>query len=158
MKFAFHAVAAAALLATTASAFAASPTALGTIDNTSAVFGNPAPSTPFFFDTYTFTLANPGTVFGGSFSFGITGFTAVLQNASFATVGTDTNPGDGFSFSGLAAGAYAISFLGMASTPAAYGGVLSSVTAPVPEPQSYALMLAGLGIVGFVMARRRPQG
>jgi hypothetical protein len=27
----------------------------------------------------------------------------------------------------------------------------------VPEPETYALMLAGLGIVGFVAARRRSQ-
>ena len=30
------------------------------------------------------------------------------------------------------------------------------VTAPIPEPETYALMLAGLGVVGF-MARRRKQ-
>ena len=31
----------------------------------------------------------------------------------------------------------------------------SSVTA-VPEPETYAMFLAGLGVVGFVAARRRP--
>jgi PEP-CTERM motif len=30
-----------------------------------------------------------------------------------------------------------------------------SVTAPVPEPETYALMLAGLGAVGFISRRRR---
>jgi hypothetical protein len=30
------------------------------------------------------------------------------------------------------------------------------VAAPIPEPETYALMLAGLGLVGF-MARRRKQ-
>jgi PEP-CTERM motif len=29
------------------------------------------------------------------------------------------------------------------------------VTAPIPEPQTYALLLAGLGAVGFVVSRRR---
>ncbi len=32
---------------------------------------------------------------------------------------------------------------------------LDNVTAPVPEPETYALMLAGLGVVGFVVSRRR---
>jgi len=32
------------------------------------------------------------------------------------------------------------------------------VTPPIPEPQTYALMLAGLGVVGFVAARRRQGG
>jgi PEP-CTERM motif len=34
-----------------------------------------------------------------------------------------------------------------------YGG--NVVLTPVPEPETYALMFAGLGIVGFVAARRR---
>ncbi len=33
---------------------------------------------------------------------------------------------------------------------------IEMVTAPIPEPETYALMLAGLGLVGF-MARRRKQ-
>jgi hypothetical protein len=43
-----------------------------------------------------------------------------------------------------------------AGTPNTYGGSLDNVSlvAAVPEPETYALMLAGLGVVGF-MARRR---
>ncbi len=33
-----------------------------------------------------------------------------------------------------------------------------AVAPPIPEPETYALMLAGLGIVGFVAARRRRRG
>ena len=32
---------------------------------------------------------------------------------------------------------------------------VNSATAPVPEPQSYALLLAGLGVLGWAVRRRR---
>jgi hypothetical protein len=34
---------------------------------------------------------------------------------------------------------------------------VGSIAAPVPEPETYALMLAGLGMVAWVARRRRPQ-
>lgn len=36
-----------------------------------------------------------------------------------------------------------------------YGGALAAVAAPVPEAKTYGMMLAGLGLVGFVVYRRR---
>lgn len=38
-----------------------------------------------------------------------------------------------------------------------YGTSLSEPFIPVPEPESYAMMLAGLGLLGFVARRRRRQ-
>jgi hypothetical protein len=35
-------------------------------------------------------------------------------------------------------------------------GAVGSITTPIPEPETYALMLAGLGMMGFMARRRRP--
>jgi hypothetical protein len=42
------------------------------------------------------------------------------------------------------------------STSNAFEASNFSITAPVPEPQTYALMLAGLGAIFFVAHRRKP--
>jgi hypothetical protein len=46
-----------------------------------------------------------------------------------------------------------------ANTPGASGSnwVAGSPVAPIPEPSTYALMAAGLGLVGFVARRRKPK-
>lgn len=59
-------------------------------------------------------------------------------------------------FTTLAAGDYYFNVFAMASaTPAAYAISASAMAAPVPEPETYAMLAAGLGAIGFVAARRR---
>jgi len=48
---------------------------------------------------------------------------------------------------------YAIHVEGRSNGISAYAGMLNVM--PIPEPGTYALMLAGLGIVGFVARRRK---
>jgi PEP-CTERM motif len=154
--------AATVLAVASASAFAVGPGSLGTIDNMPVTLSNIVPM-GIFQDVYSFTIANPGDLsgtitpvnFGG---YNILGLTVTLQDSTFAVIGSDSSPDTGFTFSGLAAGNYALNVLGFATgnTGGFYAG--GAIATTVPEPETYALMLAGLGIVGFVAARRRVQG
>lgn len=149
-------LAAAALLATSASAFSASLGAVGT----DPVFFNGVGS-GLVFDTWTFSLSEVSNLTvdllastSPSFSFANLGF--ALLDSSFNVVGTTTAGGPlSLTLSGLGAGDYALAVTGFTSGSmgGAYTGILAA--APVPEPETYALMLAGLGIVGFIASRRR---
>ena len=143
------------------SAHAVGPGNLGTIDNMPITLGNVvAPG--MFQDVYSFSIADPGDLSGNvvAINFGpynIFGLTVTLQDATFALIGTDSTPVDGFTFAGLAAGNYALNVLGYATGSGGgfYGGGMTAQTAPVPEPETYALMLAGLAAIGFMTSRRR---
>jgi hypothetical protein len=55
----------------------------------------------------------------------------------------------------LVAGDYTLSVTGVARGSTTYS--VDFTAAPIPEPETYALMLAGLGAVGFVARQRRKQ-
>jgi PEP-CTERM motif len=114
-----------------------------------------APSSGFFQSVYNITLTGLSDISG---DVDLLGATTGVSVSLFGTtpVPFDGDAADGFSFANLSAGSYQLSFTGFGSGPGAFGGFYE--VSPVPEPETYALMLAGLGIVGFVAARRRAQG
>lgn len=154
-------LAASALLATSAAAFAVGPGPLGTIDNLPITISNIVPA-GIFQDVYSFSIADPGSLSGNAVainfgSYNILGLTVTLQDSTFAVIGSDANPSDGFTFSGLAAGNYALNVLGFATGTGGgfYAGGFITETAPIPEPETYAMLLAGLGMIAFMVKRRR---
>ncbi len=83
------------------------------------------------------------------------------SSAGFTVTGTD-NSLTFTSTGSLAVGSYSLSLLGTRNVQPAAGTLrydvsYTAVASPVPEPETYALMLAGLGVVGWA-ARRRKQG
>ena len=61
---------------------------------------------------------------------------------------------DATSFLTSSAGAHVgAGYAGISGDGRSYG--ITSITAPIPEPGTYVMMLAGLGLMGFVARRRR---
>ncbi len=84
----------------------------------------------------------------------INGFYAGLYSSDWSEI--TALPVDEWTPLSLASGDYFLSVTGTAVKsvlPSAY--TISVSAAPVPEPETYALFAAGLGIVGFVASRRR---
>jgi hypothetical protein len=141
----------------------------GPIDLSSgnAIFGR-SDATGAFTDTYTFTLGASSLLNGTGTSVALLDqdldFTSlVIQTAANVTVasfagnlGTDMFEFYTLAPTALAAGSYKLVVTGINSVSrASYAGTLAVAAAPVPEPETYALLLAGLGAVGFVASRRK---
>ena len=85
-------------------------------------------------------------------SFTVFGATSTVSDEATHDLGADPNEIVSITIGSTSTGANtSFSVLQTAAAGTRFGGV---AIAPVPEPETYALMLAGLGLVGF-MARRR---
>ncbi|HZV65296.1 MAG TPA: FxDxF family PEP-CTERM protein [Telluria sp.] len=129
--------------------------------------GNNAGNT--FADKYSFTTASPGALTADVLSTGgnaktgldITGFG--LFNASGELLGgtqLSTGATDNWTLSSanLAAGDYYVLVSGSMAGQSA-GKYLADISlAPVPEPETYAMLLGGLGMLGFTARRRKRAG
>ncbi|HEX8405418.1 MAG TPA: FxDxF family PEP-CTERM protein [Duganella sp.] len=131
------------------------PAGFDTLFDTSADFG----ANEAINDTWTFTLLTPSsTSFSALQTFAtsagqIMNFSAVLNGVSFGAptleAGSQTLSWTDF----LAAGQYSVSITGMTGLAGAqYGATVSAQ--PVPEPETYAMMLGGLALLGAVARRK----
>ena len=114
-----------------------------------------------FTDHYSFSIAALGNVSGGVVDFLVFQWNDVnLDSVVVSGQGqlrADNSAADGFSFAGLAAGDYDLAVSGYLDPGQLFGGYsgsISSVAAPVPEPETYAMLMFGLAGVGFAARRR----
>jgi hypothetical protein len=147
---------------------------LGVLTSTGTTFGNTFTTNTSFTDYYTFSIANAGSVSGGTtdtsyvlfFSKDVTLSALTLTTATSATVLAKDTTANSFTFTGLSAGNYKLAVDGTASGflagSGSYSGTIKTianattppVAAPVPEASDIAMTALGLAAVGF-MARRR---
>jgi hypothetical protein len=108
-----------------------------------------------FSDDFSFDLSGLSTVTGSVGSlFGTVSFSSALIDGNALTL-SSTPTGYGFSLTGLAAGAHTLTIEGAFPKGGhAYIGSLYATPA-VPEPESLALALAGVGVLGTVVRRRQ---
>jgi hypothetical protein len=121
-----------------------------------------------FEDIYLFTLPSGNNVFSTAVTnnltsvLGITGGEVSLYQTVAAVdtlVGAyafnDSTGSISYSFGALAGGSYhyAVTGTGTGSSGGFY--TLSSAISAVPEPKTLALMLGGIGVIGFLAKRRR---
>jgi hypothetical protein len=151
-----------------AAAIAAGPGYLGELDNSSIDIGHTlgSKSTPFngaFNDVFSFDLLDAGFIKGGlhtttGLEFGIKKLKATIEGGSLALPETFFVNESGtlnFLLEDLSGGHYTVTVSGTVfGGQGSYGGDIYAVTQAVPEPESLALLLAGVGLVLTMKARQ----
>ena len=118
------------------------------------------------FDTFSFSLGVQSDVASSVSALGSigAGTYSLFSVGGDGLVGTSDDVGLGaWTFAGaptvhtvtLASGNYYYSVFGTAQGAAAYSINSAASAVPVPEPETYALLGAGLGVIGFLVSRRR---
>lgn len=170
-----NSVAAAALLAFAGVQAHATTFNLGTLTGSRIVGNSFAAQAGSFTDLYHFNVGSASDFSGVAIAlnfdipflrgveFSISDLSISLTDGNTGAVYTDRYGHDGFSLSALigpgASHAFSINGFVNGNWGGAYAAELSvtpAAVSPIPEPSTYALMLAGLGVVGFVASRRRP--
>lgn len=127
-------------------------------------------------ETSGLTFVNADTAFFSKFSFTLDAKSFVSSSVSALNIGTGsyslfkadgTETGYSWTYGAakgadhlvtLDAGGYYFSLVGRTAANSGVYTLSSAATAvPVPEPETYAMLLAGLGVVGFVARRRKEQ-
>jgi len=89
---------------------------------------------------------------------GATGFFVYQAYMGNLTLGGSPSTSPTFSLNGaLPYGSYIVGYLDPPPSVTATANSGAIVISPVPEPQTYAMLLAGLGFIGFVARRRKGQ-
>lgn len=115
-----------------------------------------------FTDTFNFSLTSLSNL-SGAFAVNVlnTNFfiNAITLTNSLTTttgsIGTFDSAAGAFAATSLGGGAYSLSLSGYETGEKGGKYTLSYTLAPVPEPETYAMFLAGLGLMGVIARRRR---
>ena len=129
----------------------------GVAYSNSAPGGTPASTGLYYINSATDTLSfaatgfnNPTITTVGALGVDVlnaNGFDILGSSTAYAALNVDSGS--------LSTGIYSINLsTGAATLVGQYNGTLTGLTAVIPEPGTYVLMLAGLGLVGFSAQRR----